>query len=400
MRRLGRILCTLSLLGLVLSGCWDRHELNDLAITVGVGFDKSGDEYLVTAQIVNPNEVASKKGAGYSTPITTLSATGISTLEAARKLTTSAPRKLFASHLRIIVIGEELAREGVAKVLDGITRDHEIRSDFYIIVARGTTAAKVLQILTPIERIPANKMFKTLETSEKAWAPTVSVRIDQFITKLSEPTTESVLTGIRIEGDAKKGSSKSSLAETEPITNLQYTGLALFKEDKLVDWLNEEESKGYNYIIGNVKSTMGHLRCPKGGTITVEIVRANSKIKGAVKNGKPEINIHVMLEDNISEVQCDIDLLDPDTILELEKIAANSLKKVMYDSIKKAKENKADIFGFGEAIEDVAPKAWKKLEPDWPNEFAELQVNISTDLHIRRLGTTNNSIIMRPEEER
>lgn len=229
MKRLACMLCTLSLLGFVLSGCWDRHELNDLAITVGMGFDKSGDEYLVTAQIVNPNEVASKKGAGYSTPITTLSARGISTLEAARKLTTSAPRKLFASHLRIIVIGEELAREGVAKVLDGITRDHEIRSDFYIIVARGTTAAKVLQVLTPIERIPANKMFKTLETSEKAWAPTVSVRIDQFITKLSEPTTESVLTGIRIEGDPKKGSSKSSLAETMPITNLQYTGLALLR---------------------------------------------------------------------------------------------------------------------------------------------------------------------------
>ncbi|MDU0204098.1 Ger(x)C family spore germination protein [Paenibacillus sp. MAH-36] len=399
MKRLGRILCTLSLLGLVLSGCWDRHELNDLAITVGVGFDKSGDEYLVTAQIVNPNEVASKKGAGYSTPITTLSARGISILEAARKLTTSAPRKLFASHLRIVVIGEELAREGVAKVLDGITRDHEIRSDFYIIVARGTTASKVLQILTPIERIPANKMFKTLETSEKAWAPTVSVRIDQFITKLSEPTTESVLTGIRIEGDPNKGNSKSSLAETNPITNLQYTGLALFKQDKLIDWLSEDESKGYNYIVGNVKSTMGHLACPKGGTITVEIIRSKSKMKGVVKNGKPEINVHVILEENVSEVQCEIDLLDPETIHELEQTAVKSLKKVMYASINKAKENKADIFGFGEVIEDASPKLWKEMEPDWQNEFAKLQVNISADLHIRRLGTTNNSIIMRREEE-
>ncbi|MBP1963423.1 Ger(x)C family spore germination protein [Paenibacillus aceris] len=399
MKRLGCILCTLSLLGLVLSGCWDRHELNDLAITVGVGFDKSGDEYLVTAQIVNPNEVASKKGAGYSTPITTLSATGISTLEAARKLTTSAPRKLFASHLRIIVIGEELAREGVSKVLDGITRDHEVRSDFYIIVARGTTAAKVLQILTPIERIPANKMFKTLETSEKAWAPTVSVRIDQFITNLSEPTTEAVLTGIRIEGDPEKGKSKSSLAETKPIANLQYTGLALFKQDKLIDWLNEDESKGYNYIMGNVRSTMGHLECPKGGTLTVEIIRSKSKVKGQVKNGKPEINVHLMLEENISEVQCEIDLLDPDTIHEIEKIAVSSLKKVMTSAINKAKENKADIFGFGELIEDASPTAWTKLKRDWQNEFAELQVNFSIDLHIRRPGTTNNSIILRPKEE-
>ncbi|MDQ0874142.1 spore germination protein KC [Paenibacillus sp. V4I3] len=399
MKRLGCILCTLILLGVVLSGCWDRHELNDLAITVGVGFDKSGKEYLVTTQIVNPNEVASKKGSGYSTPITTFSAAGVSTLEAARKLTTVTPRKIFASHLRILVISEELAREGVSKVLDGISRDHEVRSDFYIIVAKGTTAAKVLQILTPIERIPANKMFKTLETSEKAWAPTVSIQLDRFITNLAKPTRDSVLTGIRINGDLEKGKSKSVLAETTPRTFLEYSGIALFKKDKLVDWLNDDESKGYNYIMGNVKSTMGHITCPKGGTISFEIIREKIKVKAHVVNGKPEININVLLEQNVSEVQCQIDLLDPNTVPELEQIAATKLKQIMTSTIKKAKQNKADIFGFGDAIEDISPKTWLKVKSDWENEFSELKVNIDTDIHIRRLGTTNNSIIVRPKEE-
>lgn len=398
MKKLGAMLCTLSLLGLVLSGCWDRHELNDLAITVGVGFDKSGDEYLVTAQIVNPNEVASKKGGGYSTPITTLSARGVSILEAARKLTTTAPRKLFASHLRILVIGEELAREGVSKVLDGITRDHELRSDFYIIVARDTRAADVLKILTPIERIPANAMFKTLETSEKAWAPTVSVRIDQFITGMTESSTDAVLTGIRIEGETEDGRTKTSLSETAPRTQLHYTGLALFKEDKLVDWLNENESKGYNYIKGNVKSTMGHVACPNGGTLTLEIIRSKTHLKGHVSNGKPKISIHVFLEQNISEVQCEVNLLDPATIKEFEQIAEQRLKKIMTATIQKAKENKADIFGFGEAIEDVSPKTWMKIKSDWPEVFAEIPVEITSDVQIRRLGTTNNSIILRPKE--
>ncbi|MCY9664146.1 Ger(x)C family spore germination protein [Paenibacillus alginolyticus] len=399
MIRLGRIFCTLILLGVVLSGCWDRHELNDLAITVGVGFDKSGKEYLVTTQIVNPNEVASKKGSGYSTPITTFSASGVSVLEAARKLTTLTPRKIFASHLRILVISEELAREGVSKVLDGLSRDHEVRSDFYIIVAKGTTAAKVLQILTPIERIPANKMFKTLETSEKAWAPTVSVQLDRFIRNLSKPTRDSVLTGIRLNGDLEKGKSKSVLSETKPSTYLEYSGIALFKKDKLVDWLNAEESKGYNYIMGNVKSTMGHVTCPKGGTITFEIIRAKTKMKGHVVNGKPEINIQVFLEENVSEVQCQIDLLDPNTVSELERIVETKLKQVMFSTIKKAKQNKADIFGFGDAIEDASPKTWLKVKSDWENEFAKLKVNIDAEINIRRFGTTNNSIIVRPIEE-
>ncbi|NOU70159.1 Ger(x)C family spore germination protein [Paenibacillus sp. LMG 31458] len=399
MKRLGRILCTLILVGVVLSGCWDRHELNDLAITVGVGFDKSGKDYLVTAQIVNPSEVAAKKGSGYGTSITTFSATGVSTLEAARKLTTLIPRKIFGSHLRILVIGEELAREGVSKVLDGLARDHEIRSDFYIIVARDTTAASVLKILTPIERIPANKMFKTLESSEKAWAPTVSVELDRFISNLAEPTRNPVLTGIRIRGEVQKGKSKTNLSETTPTSYLEYSGIALFKKDKLVDWLNEEESKGFNYIMGNVKSTMGHLNCPQGETLSIEVIRTNAKVKGHIVNGKPEININLFIEQNISEVHCQIDLLDPNTIHELEQISKTTLKQFMTSAIKKAKQNKADIFGFGEAIEDVSPKTWLKVKSDWEDEFSKLKVNIDTDVHIRGLGTTNNSIIERSGEE-
>ncbi|NQX71400.1 Ger(x)C family spore germination protein [Paenibacillus alba] len=390
--------CILILLGFVLSGCWDRHELNDLAITVGIGFDTSGKQYLVTAQIVNPNEVAAKKGSGYSTPVTTLSATGVSTLEAVRKLTTMAPRKIFASHLRILVIGEDLARQGINKVMDGISRDHEVRSDFYIIVAKGTTASKVLKVLTPIERIPANKMFKTLETSEKSWSPTVSVQLDRFLTNLGDPTREAVLTGLVIKGYSKKGESRTNLNETSPLSILEYSGLALFKQDKLVDWLNEDESKGYNYIMGNVKSTMGHLTCPEGGTLSLEIIREKTKMKGKMVNGKPEINIHVFVEENVSEVQCHINLLDPQTIPELEGIAEANLTKIMYAVIQKAKQNKADIFGFGEAIEDVAPKTWTLMKSDWGNEFAKLKVKIDVDIQIRRVGTINNSLIERPEE--
>ncbi|GGI45382.1 spore germination protein KC [Paenibacillus marchantiophytorum] len=399
MKKVGCILCILTLLGCVLSGCWDRHELNDLAITVGMGFDKSGKEFLVTSQIVNPNEVAAKKGSGYSTPITTLSATGVSTLEAVRKMTTMAPRKIFASHLRILVIGEELARHGISKVMDGVSRDHEVRSDFYIIVAKGTTANKVLKILTPIERIPANKMFKTLETSEKSWSPTVSVQLDRFLTNLGDPTREAVLTGLIVTGDSKKGENKSNLNLTSPGAILEYSGLALFKKDKLVDWLNEEESKGYNYVMGNVKSTMGHLTCPQGdGTLSVEIIREKTKMKGKIVNGKPEINLSVYLEQNISEVQCQIDLLDPQTITELEQLAQKNLISVMQSVIQKAKKNKADIFGFGEAIEDAAPKTWTRIKSNWENEFVDLNVHISVEVQIRRLGTINNSLIERSEE--
>jgi spore germination protein KC len=381
-----------------LVGCWDRRELNDLAIAVGIGLDRSDNGIEVTTQIVNPSEVASKKaGTGYSTPVTSFSATELTTFEALRKLTTIAPRRIFPSHLRVLVIGESLARQGLMNVLDGISRDRDFRSDFYLIIAKGTSARKVLEILTPIEQIPANKMFVTLDMSQKFWAPTVKMQLDQFMSDLADPAKDTVLTGIEIAGNQEMGKTIRNLSKAEPIALLKYTGVALFNDDKLTDWLNEDESKGYNFIMGNVKNTAGHLTCPGGGNLAVEGTRTKSKIKGKVVEGKPEISIQFSIEQNIGEVQCKIDLTKSENINLIEELAKEKLTKVMEAAVHKAQDNKADIFGFGEAIEDANPKYWLKIRKDWDKYFADLKVTFNVDVQIRRLGTTNNSIVIRKE---
>lgn len=390
-----------SLLGLLmigafvlLAGCWDRRELNDLSIAVGLGVDKKEDNVQVVVQVVNPGEVASKKEAGgYSPPVTTLKATEMTILEALRKLTVISPRKIYTSHLRILVIGEDLARQGIIKVLDGISRNHEVRSDFYLIVAKNTSAENILKILTPIEKIPANKMFSTLEMSEKAWAPTVKIQLDRFISDLSISTKDSVLTGVEIIGDEEVGQTKQNTERSLPYANLQYSGVALFKNGKLVDWLNEEESKGYNYIKGNVKNTVGRISCPKGGVIAVDVTRSKSNVIGKVVQGKPEIVVDLHVEENIGEVQCEIDLKKSENIQILEKTANEKLTRIMEAAIKKAKENQADIFGFGEAIEEADPKAWAALKKDWDTYFSDLDVTIKVDALLRRIGTIDNSLL-------
>ncbi|MGG1516335.1 Ger(x)C family spore germination protein [Paenibacillus oryzisoli] len=398
MKKKCQVVCLLLIASLVLTGCWDRRELNELAIVVGIGLDKSGDNIRVTAQIVNAGEVASSKGgAGYSTPVSILTATESTISEALRKLSTVAPRRIYTSHLRVLVIGEELAHQGVENVMDGLSRNREFRTDFQLIIAKGTSAENVLEILMPTEKIPANKIYKTLELSEKVWAPTVNMPLDKILADLSNPTKEPVITGIQIVGDQETGKTKRNMSRSKAYANLMVPGVALFKQDKLVDWLTDEESKGYNYIMGNVKNSVGHMACPQGGKIAVEVVRTKSNIKGEVVRGKPKITVSLYSEENVGEVQCKIDLTKPETILQLEQLAVEKLTNILEATIQKAKKNKADIFGFGEAIEDVNPGAWKVFRKDWDQYFADLEVSVHVDVQIRRLGTTNNSLLERKE---
>ncbi|HWI50394.1 MAG TPA: Ger(x)C family spore germination protein, partial [Rummeliibacillus sp.] len=205
----------LLILSLFLTGCWDRRELNELGITMAIGIDKVEDEYQITTQVVVPSEISMKTSTGRS-PVTLFQAKGKTVYEALRKISKISPRKIYAGHLRMLVLGEDLAEEGIAKSLDLLSRNWELRSDFFVVIAKDMTAGEVLNVTTPIENIPANKMFSTLKMSEDTWAATQGFILDDLITNLTSDGKEAVLTGILVTGEQEMGSSKQNVESITP----------------------------------------------------------------------------------------------------------------------------------------------------------------------------------------
>lgn len=378
-----------------LAGCWDRRELNELAVSVAMGIDKVDGQYQVTVQVVQPGEVTAKKtGSGIMTPVTTYQAKGVTIFEAIRRMTADSPRKIYAAHLRVVVFGEALAREGIGDALDLLSRDYELRTDFYLLVARGTTADRALEILTPLEKIPANKMFDSIETSEKVWAPVMGVTLDKFITDYNSKGKHPVLSGIRTSGDVEVGKTKGNLETVRPAAQIRNTGLAIFRKDRLIGWLNEEESKGYNYLLNHVKSTVGHVACPESGNLALEIVRSKAKMKAYVKNGSPRLGVEINVEENVGEVQCRIDLTQVKVVRELERTAEQRLKEIVERTIEAARTKyKTDFLGFGNALHRSDPGAWKALQGEWDTMFEHAVVDVSVNVKIKRSGTITNSFL-------
>ena len=374
----------------LLTGCWDKRELNELAITLAIGIDKVEDEYQVTAQVVIPSEV-SMKGSTGGTTVTLFTASGETVYEALRKMTKDSPRKIYPGHLRMLVIGEELAQEGIGESLGLLSRDWEFRSDFYVVVAKDITATEILNVTTDLESIPANKMFSSLNISEKAWAGTDGITLNELIADLISDGKEAVLTGIQLTGNQEIGSSKQNVETISPAARIQNDNLAVFKEDKLVGWLTEKESRGYSDITNSVKTTVTSISCPEEGKATIEVIQFNSDVKGNINKGKPEVDITIKTEGNVGAVECEINLTETGTISELEKIYEKELTEIInetFDTLQK--QYKSDIFGFGEAIHRSNPKEWNKLKENWDEEFSNLTVNVKVDMKLRLTGTINN----------
>lgn len=385
--------CVLIVIALLMTGCWSRKELNEFAIVVAVGIDKVEEEYEVTVQIVDPSEIASNKASGGRTPIVLYHEKGGSVFEAIRKLSTITPRKPYFSHLGMIILGEELAKEGIGQTLDFFARDQELRGNFLVAVSDQAPAKDILSILSPLEKIPANKMNNSLKNSSDVFATSSPTRFDDLLKDLGRKGKNTVLTTIRIIGNPEEGASKDNVEKTIPDTHLHYTGMAVFKNEKMVGLLNEEESKGYSYIKDKVKSTANIIACPEEGTITTEVTDSKTKVNGKMVKGNPRIELEIHSNQNVAEVDCLIHLGKEKTITGLDKISSKTLEEIVTNTLDTIQNKyKADVFGFGEAIHRADPKAWKKLEKDWEQLFPKLEVHVKADVKTKELGTIINTI--------
>ncbi|MGM0852533.1 MAG: Ger(x)C family spore germination protein [Bacillota bacterium] len=391
----------------LLSGCWSKKELTDLAIVAAMGVDKTEDgKYAITLQIINPGNVAGgMRGGGGGTqspPVTIYSATGTNLVEASRSASSKISRRLYYAHTNLVVVGENLAKEeGLATLIDAIDRDHEFRITTTMVITHQSTAEELVKTLTPVDKIPANKVLKTLEFSQKKWGESIKTSVQDVMKGLQSPNEVTVVSGFRLIGNPKHASQLENIQESEPESTLQASGIAVLKEGKLVDWWYGRAARGTVWILDKIQGTTINIDWEgKKEAIAYQTVRQKTKVSAEVKKGQPYISIHTRVEGSIGEMNVPVDITDVKVITKMEKELEKEIKKEIKKAIEQAQTNKADIFGFGEAIRRSRPIDWKRLKPMWNDVyFPELKVDITVEAYIRRAGLRNKSFLSSIEEK-
>ncbi|MDR3625576.1 MAG: Ger(x)C family spore germination protein [Ignavibacteriaceae bacterium] len=390
LKRILSLLIVFIMLTFCLSGCWNSRELNTLAFVTAMGFDRTSNGMQLTIQVLNPRTIASQKS--YNEPsVVVYTEEGKDTLEIIRRLSTESPRKLNGTHLRTVIFGEDFAKDGISDVLDFFSREHQNRTDLYFAVAKGITAYEVLNTLTDLETNPSFKLYSSIKASDEIWAGTESVKIISLINSIVSDGIDPVLTGIEIvnSDEENKTMEMLELIASDPI-KIGY--LAVFQNDKFVGWLDENECKGYNFLIQNVKSSVGYVESERTGRITIEVTDVKSKRTVLLINGEPVVSVIIDIKGNIDTVAGDFDITKAENIRLIEQLSEDKITKMCYKSINKAqKELNSDIFGFGEVIHRTYPKLWSTMKDDWNYNFKILPVNVKVNFKIDQIGIISKS---------
>lgn len=407
MKRKGAFLLLMMAVTVLLTSCWSKRELTDLAIVSAMGVDKTkGGRYNLTFQIINPGNVAGgiQDGGGgmQNPPITIYSASGTNIVEASKRASSRISRRLYYAHTNLVVVGESLAREeGVEVLMDAFDRDSEFRKTSTLVIANHSTAEDLIKTLTPIDKIPANKVLKTLEFTERLWGENVKVSLQDVMKGLQSSKEETVVSGFRLVGNPKRAQTLENLQESAPEATLQASGIAVLKQGKLVDWLYGKTARGTVWLLDKIQKTSINIDWEgRKEAIVYETIRQKTDVSAQVKNGHPHISIHARVEGDIGEMEIPVDITNPKVFTKMEQSLRKEIKNELEKAIEHAQKNKTDILGFGEVIHRSRPNEWKKIKSEWSDVyFPKLDVDITVEAYIRREGLRNKSFLSGVKEK-
>lgn len=368
---------------LLLSGCWNRIEVNDIAIVTAVGLDLLEDEKIrLTLQVAIPSKLGPTSGptGGGDNSTFMISDTGDTLSEAYRHLQGKLSRRIFFSHSRVLLIGEELAKKGVSHILDFYSRYHEPRMNSYIMFTKGD-AFEVIKNEPNLESVSAEE---TRELTKLSVGLTVNIKefLDMLLTEGLEPVApkfSSEPMEVNVENESKK---------TQAIN-----GAAIFKDDKLVGWMDDSETRGILWLRNEMDLGVITVKVPEekgGGNISCNIIRSETNIVPKIKDGKIKISVNTTSEMNVMENASELNLDDSKNIDKLQEELEKDIKERIQEVLDKAKNDlDSDIFGFGEAVYKKYPRQWnEKYKKEWNEGFSEIEVTIKPTVFVRRIGLT------------
>lgn len=363
----------------LLSGCWGRTEVNDLAFVVGSALDKKEDKLQLTYQIVVP--AAMKEGGGTSSTSSNRAyvmkkAIGEDVHDSVEKIQAKLSRKIFVAHRKVLFIGEELAKSGVINILDQYGRDPESRLRSYVLVIKNGTGEEALGIPNFLEQFPSEGVR---EIEKMKLQTSVNLR-DFYIDASSEGITP-VLGVAEIKGD------QSSSGENNE-RELIISGSAILKNYKLLGYLNDEQTRGLLWLKGKVDQAIIVADIADVGRVSLKLTKSSRKIKPLFfGDNHIKMLVKIVADGVIVENNTRLDLTNPENLEFLKRQLTKSLKERIEATVKVAQdEYQTDILGFGQEIYRHHPARWNKLSKDWDQHFSNMDINIDVKLTILRTG--------------
>lgn len=370
----------------LLSGCYNYRELNDLGITTAVSIDYKDNNFYVIAEVINPIKQQDASSSNNS-PFVNYNSSSSSLQDAFRKVVLESPRQLYAAQLEIIVLSEEVVNNHLEEVLEYFARDPEARTEIKIIVAKTEDSTKAITLQTLLTSLSSSNIINSLDLQSKVLGMTYPVTLNELLNMYIDPYLEVVLPSMTLYGNYEIGDEKENITTSSPKAIVKIDGSTITKDNKILGYLDLEESKILNLINGKLKETIIKMNY-YDGYIIFEPNRIKVSRELDIKNNIIKINISGYSK--TKEIQSNINLKDPKEVKKLNKALNMELEKKITDTFNSIREKYGtDVFGFQELYYRTNYKYFKENCTNWYEDiYPKIKLEVKANVRLYEKGNT------------
>jgi spore germination protein KC len=430
------------------AGCWDLRELDDWSYVGLIGLDKgSRPGWLRVSVLVRQPSFTGVGGAGgrLTPTFAVFTSDGATFYAADWHIEEQVNEHLSYSHVGAIVVGEELAREGLGAIVDTLARSREFHRSILLTVADGTTGEEVLaSVRSEIQPFPETYIPSLVNKVQREYGDSGFSRVHDFLVASAARGQEVVLALITLAqkppaakppgqgggssgggssgggGGATSGSgggssgggggatsggtsagtggggSTTGATETPaPVERrLLASGLALFRGLKLVAKTNDEQAMAVNLLRGQFSRGQVTVNgvATGGADVTIGLFRYARALKVRRDGRATTIDIKVGLRGRVEDVSAVEAEITPRGLDLIKDLVASKLSGMMSEAVRTAQTQVGgDIFDFQLRARGTFGTWWEWLAFDWNRAFCEAKVNIEVKIEEIRPGTTTRT---------
>ncbi|PZN10634.1 MAG: hypothetical protein DIU69_06820 [Bacillota bacterium] len=367
----------------LVGGCWDARDLEDRATVVGIGLDEAGPGQVeVSAEIILPRATAARPGAASGQQggpegiqgRMVLQGRGPSVHEALSRIRDEVKVDLFLGHVRVVLVGERLARAGVERPLEMLVQNPQIRRLIPLAVVRGR-AADFLAVPTPQDTTAryVGDMLDDLVRSGRA----PNADLSRFLTDLSEPGVDPLVSVLEVSRDTEAG--------------VRWRGLGVFREDRLARVLPPPRAWLLVWASGNPRrsSVLVPLREVVDGGVIINVFHVKSRLWIGGAPGDRRGLLQLLVEARVAEHGTrGPDLSKPGVLDGIQRQSRHHLEQELERLVAEVRRLGADPFGIGRALRATEPALMPLKAETLRRHAARVPVSVQVSIHIRRTGLT------------
>lgn len=405
------LLCIVSVC--LLSGCWDKAEIESKAYVIGLGLDQSTDKgkIKVTMLIANP-EVGSMQGGGGSTenPREIITFDAIDFLTAKGTANSIISRDVSYELLKVTVVSEKLARSPkfLTTIYDTV-KDKEIRMDSYLVVCKENASEYFVKNKPKMETRP-HKYFQFMINHGIANGLIPDSTLLRFFKTVERGTDLPLVmytTAERQKNPPIKGEDEyisGQLNATGEIDDTQFIGSAVFKNGVMFKKITGQETRVINILDDtvNMKDILINMPDPFSNNseqIALRVTKtANNKVDMNVNGERLKIVITVPLRYELLSNPSMVNFTKSKKNREiLKKHISNHIIQMQGDFLKKAQ---TELKGTPYPLSIYARKYFGTIQEfkkfNWSKSFLTADITIKPDVTVVDFGKA----VKRPEKVR